>query len=87
MITGSKNGELGLWDCYQKVAFKEKAFLHSKINSLFIKEDLNVVVSSGDDGIVGVVALENMEILRTLKLPDSVQNCLLLKFPYYMYYI
>lgn len=61
--------------------------MNSCVNSIIINEDLNIVVSSGEDGILGVISLEKMEVIRTIKLKSPIINSLLLTFPYYMFYI
>ena len=61
--------------------------MQSSINSICINEDLNVLVTSGENGIVGFLSVLKMQVIKTFKLKQPILNSLILSFPYYMVYI
>lgn len=68
-----------------KVLYKHKMVYHEKkVNHITIEEDLRVVVSGGEEGMVVIANLFSGNLIRILKFEEGIKWAMCLSYPYTM---
>ena len=68
-----------------KVLYHTKFVHHySRINHLAIEDELRLLVSAGEDGLVVLTNLFSVKLMRVLRFAEPVSWVLTLSYPYHM---
>lgn len=87
MASGSNNGEVIVWwyDSKMKILYQHKLVHHySRVNHLAIEDELRLLLSAGEDGLVVLTNLFSGKLLRVFRFNEPVGWVLNLNYPYHM---
>jgi WD40 repeat protein len=87
IASGSLNGEVIVWEYNNKmkVLYQNKMVHHyARINHISVEDELRILVSAGEDGLVVITNLFSGKLMRVLKFEESIGWAMCVSYPYTM---